>query len=72
MKVYVEIFDLKDYEPGGESAKDTWDTIVNNGKGEEFIQMLEELYPEGIGDIELNDLLWHDSEWCLELVDLQK
>lgn len=72
MKVFIEIFDLKEFEPGGDSARATWDTIVDNYKGEEFIQKLEDLYPDGIDDMALNDLLWHDQPWCLALVDLQK
>lgn len=43
-------------------AKDTLDRIQREGKCEELENMLEELYPDGMTETELNDLLWFDSE----------
>ena len=34
--------------------------------------MLEDMYPEGISDVGLNDLLWHDSEWVLDMVGISE
>lgn len=69
MIITNEITDLSQYTPG-HGARDTWETIVMAGKGEQFILELEQLYPDGIGDTQLNDILRFDSDWCLSLVGL--
>ena len=43
-------------------AKDTLDRIQREGKCAELENILEELYPDGMTETELNDLLWFDSE----------
>lgn len=47
-------------------AKETQRLIIENNKENEFDNLVEDLYPDGLTDTQLNDLLWHDSEWCLE------
>jgi hypothetical protein len=69
MIITHEINDLYNFQPWS-GAVDTYYTIVNAGKGERFINELETLYPDGMTDGELNDLLWHDSDWCLGLVGI--
>lgn len=34
--------------------------------------MLEELYPEGISRVELNDLMWFDSDWIFETLGISE
>jgi hypothetical protein len=69
MYIKTEIDDLADFEAwsGGEHTKCM---IVNACLGTEFIEALEEHYPEGVTESELNDLLWFEDEWCYELVGL--
>jgi hypothetical protein len=59
--------DLERFEAWS-GAKTTLDRIQREGKCELLEQMLEELYPDGMTETELNDLLWFDSEsvyeWC--------
>ena len=43
-------------------AKETLERIRREGKCEELENVLEELYPDGMTETELNDLLWFDSE----------
>lgn len=31
-------------------------------------EQLEEIYPEGMDETELNDLFWFDFDWILELI----
>ena len=64
MKIYQEM-GIRDFEAWS-GAVDTYDKIIGNNKEDEFDAMIEELYPEGIEEAELNDLLWFDSEWVLE------
>lgn len=69
MKIYNEIYDLIDFEPWS-GAVDTYDIIIREGKGRSLIAELEYLYPEGIDETGLNDILWFEPEWCFEIVGI--
>lgn len=43
-------------------AVDTLDRIKREGKCEELEETLEELYPDGMTETELNDLLWFEAD----------
>lgn len=47
-------------------AVETLDKIINERKTEEFESLLEELYPEGMSETDLNDLLWFESDWIFK------
>jgi hypothetical protein len=47
-------------------AVETKKAIIDADKAEEFEQLIEELYPDGLTDTTLNDLLWFDSEFIFE------
>lgn len=47
-------------------AVDTKKTILRANKGEEFDDLIEELYPDGLTVTQLNDILWFESEWIFE------
>lgn len=68
MKVTKEI-SLEDFE-WWSGAKDTADKITEAGAWEELESILEELYPEGIDETSLNDLLWFDDEWIFETLGI--
>ena len=69
MRIYSEL-DLNTFEAWS-GAVDTLNRIRREGKCEELESALEEIYPEGIDETELNDLLWFDSETVYEWVDLR-
>lgn len=69
MRIYSEL-DLNTFEAWS-GAVNTLDRIRREGKCEELESVLEENYPEGIDETELNDLLWFDSETVYEWVGLQ-
>ena len=71
MTVTCDITDLADF-PARYGAIERKETIVNAGKGKAFMAVLETLYPEGITQSHLNDLLYHEGTWCYELVDLNE
>ena len=52
-------------------AVDTLDRIQREGKCEELENVLEELYPDGMTETELNDLLWFDSESVYEWLGIR-
>ena len=66
-------YDLLDgtYHPWS-GAVDTWNTIEENGLLEELDNLLEDLYPDGLSETELNDLLWFDSDWIFEQLGISE
>ena len=51
-------------------AVNTKKKIIDNNKEEEFDELIEELYPDGIDETELNDLLWFESDWIFECLGM--
>ena len=51
-------------------AVSTWDRIIEENKEDEFDSMIEELYPDGIDETQLNDLLWFESDWIYETLGI--
>ena len=52
-------------------AEKTLDKIISEGKAEEFEFILEDLYPEGMDETQLNDLLRFEPDWCFEAVGIR-
>jgi len=69
MRVYRE--GISDFE-AWDGAMDAWARIKHEGKTDALESALEDLYPDGISEGDLNDLLWHDSEWTLGLVGIDE
>lgn len=64
------IIDLSDYRAWS-GAKDTWQKIQDEDKVDEFEQLMEECYPDGLTETELNDILWFDSDWVFEQLGIK-
>lgn len=47
-------------------AIETKQTIIENGKEDDFDFLIEELYPDGLTDTQLNDLLWFEEDFIFE------
>ena len=69
MKITKEI-SIEEFE-GWSGAENTLDKIISEGKAQELEVILEDLYPEGMDETQLNDLLRFDSEWCFEAVGIR-
>lgn len=69
MKVYYEL-DLENFKAWS-GAEDTLDRIYNEGKIGTLEAILEDLYPDGIYETQLNDLLRFDSEQVYEWLDIR-
>ena len=52
-------------------AKEILERIRREGKCAELENILEELYPDGMTETELNDLLWFDSESVYEWLGIR-
>ena len=53
-------------------AIDTKNLILDAGLEAEFEMLIDELYPDGLSDIDLNDILWFDSDWILENLGIKE
>lgn len=50
----------------------TKEAIINAGMENDFDSMIEELYPDGLTDTQLNDLLWFESEWIYDTLGIEE
>ena len=69
MKLYREIY-LSNFEPWS-GAKSTFNRIENEDKLEQLEAILEEQYPDGMSETELNDLFWFEEDWLFEILDIR-
>ena len=71
MKITTDIYDFwSEYKPWSRAVL-TARIIEKNDKVEEFFNMIEELYPDGIDMTQLNDILWFESEWVLDILGIK-
>ena len=70
MKITTEL-SIRDFKAWS-GAVDTKKKIIDNNMVEEFDQLIEEIFPEGISDTYLNDLLWFDASWILETLGISE
>ena len=66
MKIIHEIDSLLDFEPWS-GAVSTYETLTRE-QLQQLDSELEELYPEGMTDTQVNDILWFDDNWVAELL----
>lgn len=60
---------LRNFKPW-DGAVSTFNTVLENNKMDTLEFMLEDMYPNGIGASELNDLLWFQKDWVLEMLGI--
>ena len=65
MKIINDDLKLRDFDAWS-GAKDTKQLILNNHKSDDFDCLMEELYPDGMTDTQLNDILWFEEDWICE------
>ena len=53
-------------------AVNTKNLILDAGLEEEFEELIEEIYPDGLSDTKLNDILWFDGSWILETLGIEE
>lgn len=69
MKLYKET-SLADFEAWS-GAVATLDRIIAENKCDELEAILEEQYPDGMSETELNDLLWFEDELVFEWLGIR-
>lgn len=68
MKIISETT-LLNFEAWG-GAINTKNIIIEADKDDLFDQTIEDIYPEGLTDTQLNDLLWFDADWIYEILGI--
>ena len=48
----------------------TKNTIIEHGKVDQFEQLIEDIYPDGLTDTQLNDILWFEADWIYESLEI--
>ena len=60
---------VEEFEPWC-GARYTYDRILNENKVEEFDELAEEWFPDGLTETELNDWLWFDDRAIFEALGM--
>ena len=71
MKTYNENTTLVDFDAWS-GAVDTKNRIIEEGKADDFDSLIEELYPDGLSETQLNDILWFEEEWIFESLGISE
>ena len=70
MKITSEM-SLKNFKAWS-GAKDTLNKLIELDKCDELEFILNDLYPNGLTETELNDILWFDDEWIYETLGIEE
>ena len=70
MKITKEI-SLYNFEPWS-GAIPTLNRVIEEGKADELEAILEDLYPDGMDETTLNDILWFDDEWIFDTLGISE
>lgn len=69
MKISYDL-DLANFEAWS-GAVSTLDRVINEGKVDVLESVLEELYPDGMDETQLNDILWFEEDWVFEMCGIR-
>ena len=69
MKVFVDIT-LEQFD-AWQGGKHTKERIISEDKQSDFEFLIDELYPDGLEDTQLNDLLRFDSDYIYESLGME-
>lgn len=69
MKIYREL-SIAQFEAWG-GGKILQQKIIDNGKENEFEDLIEELFPNGISACTLNDELSFNADWWVSVLNLK-
>lgn len=71
MKTFKENVHLNTFEAWS-GAIDTKQAILDANKGDEFDSLMDELYPDGLSETQLNDILWFEEDWIFEMLGINE
>ena len=70
MKITSEM-SLKNFKAWS-GAKDTLNKLIELDKCDELEFILDDLYPNGLTETQLNDILWFEDEWIFETLGIEE
>ena len=70
MKIINDSLDLRDFKAWC-GAVETQEKIIEEGKAQEFNDLIEDIYPDGLTDTQLNDILWFEEDWIFEQLGIE-
>ena len=70
MKITSEM-SLKNFKAWS-GAKDTLNKLIELDKCDELEFILDDLYPDGLTDTQLNEILWFEDEWIYETLGIEE
>ena len=70
MKITSEM-SLKNFKAWS-GAKDTLNKLIELDKCDDLEFILDDLYPNGLTDTQLNDILWFEDEWIYETLGIEE
>ena len=70
MKITSEM-SLKNFKAWS-GAKDTLNKLIELDKCDELEFILDDLYPDGLTETQLNDILWFEDEWIYETLGIEE
>ena len=53
-------------------GKVTLNKLIELDKCDDLEFILDDLYPDGLTDTQLNDILWFDDEWIYETLGIEE
>jgi hypothetical protein len=64
---YSEItpYEMTDFR-AWEGAKSTLEAVIKAEKIDELAALVNEIFPDGAEDVQINDFLWFDTEYIFE------
>ena len=60
--------DLQNHAWG--NATNTLEEVQNHEKEDELMELLDELYPDGVDEVELNDFLGYEDAYIFQNLDI--
>ena len=70
MKTFKENTSLINFNAWS-GATSTQEIIINKGLANDFDNLIEELYPDGLSETQLNDILWFEEDWIFEMLGIE-
>jgi hypothetical protein len=71
MKTFNENTTLSNFDAWS-GAIETKNRIIEEGKENDFNNLIEELYPDGLTETKLNDILWFEEDWIFEMLGISE
>lgn len=71
MKITKEINSLEEFNAWS-GAADTKQAILENGKDEQFMFIVNDIFPNGCTETEFNDFLWFDEDFIFSALDIKQ